>query len=215
MFQDWSVDAILAFVAANKGWGTILFGLMAFGESLAFIGVLIPATTVLIAAGALVGAGVLPFWELWVGGTLGAVMGDAVSYWIGRRLGPGVESMWPFRSRPHWLAAGERVFARWGWAAVFFGRFIGPLRATVPLAAGIMAMRHWTFQVVNIASAVVWIPILVAPGAAVSWLVAMARGGQWWQAAGLGVLLVAALVALVVFGRRHVARLLGGDDRGR
>ncbi|MEJ1157785.1 DedA family protein [Prosthecomicrobium sp. N25] len=215
MPTDWSIDAILAFIAANKGWGTLLVGLMAFGESLAFVGVLIPATTVLIAAGALVGAGALPFWEVWAGGAIGASLGDAISYWIGRRLGPGVEQMWPFRSRPHWLAAGERVFARWGWAAVFFGRFIGPLRATVPLAAGIMAMPHWTFQAVNVASAIVWIPVLVAPGAAVSWLVDLGRGGRWWEAAGLGALLLAGLAGLVLFVRRNAPRWLGDGGRAR
>lgn len=209
MPADWSVDAILAFLAANKTWGTLVFGVMAFGESLAFIGVLVPATTVLVAAGTLVGAGVLSFWEIWIGGTIGAALGDAVSYWIGRRLGPGVETMWPFRSRPHWLAAGERIFARWGWAAVFFGRFIGPLRATVPLAAGIMQMPHWRFQAVNIASAIVWIPVLVAPGAAVSWAVELGRGGRMVEAIALGVAVAAGAVLMFWLARKKLPGLLG------
>lgn len=208
---DWSVDQILAFVSTHRSWGAVLFGAMAFGESLAFVGVLIPATTVLVASGALVGAGVLPFWEIWIGGTIGAVAGDAVSYWIGRRLGPGVRTMWPFRDRPHWLAVGERVFSRWGWLAVFFGRFIGPLRATIPLAAGIVAMPQGLFQAVNVASAIVWIPVLVTPGAAVSWMVDLARAGRWDLAAGLFAALAAVLVGLFVLVRRVMPTVLGDD----
>lgn len=214
MPADWSVDALLAFASDNRGLGTLLFGLMAFGESLAFVGVLVPATGIMIAAGTLVGAGVIPFWELWIGGAVGAALGDAVSYWIGRRLGPGIETMWPFRSRPHWLAAGERVFERWGWAAVFIGRFIGPLRATVPLAAGILGMRHGLFQLVNISSAIVWIPVLIAPGAALSWVYELFREGRRAEAFALLGLVVAVVVAVFVLARRYAPRILGNGGGG-
>lgn len=209
---DISIDSILTFIEAHHEWAGVVFGLMAFGESLAFIGVLIPATTVMIAAGTLVGTGVLPFFDVFVGGTIGAVLGDAISFWVGRWLGPRAHDIWPFRRHPELLAAGERVFSRWGWAAVFFGRFIGPLRASVPLAAGILAMPHWPFQFFNTLSAVAWIPVLVAPGAAASVVYQLVGEGHVWEAGTIGVLLLVGLATAWWLIRRKAPSLARGEQ---
>ena len=68
-------------------------------------------------------------------GIAGASIGDAVSYWIGRYFKDRVPGMWPFRGNPEQLERGYRFFERWGVLSVFIGRFFGPLRASVPLAA--------------------------------------------------------------------------------
>src|SRR4051812_8748698 len=64
----------------------------AFGESFAFISLLFPGTTVLIAAGTLMSAGTLPYTPVLIGAVAGAVLGDSISYWIGRRFGGGIEA---------------------------------------------------------------------------------------------------------------------------
>ena len=53
---------------------------------------------------------------------------------------------------------------RWGLAAVFIGRFFGPLRASVPLAAGIFHMPYWHFQLANFTSAFLWAGVLLGIG---------------------------------------------------
>ena len=53
---------------------------------------------------------------------------------------------------------------RWGVAAIFIGRFFGPLRASVPLAAGIFEMPYWHFQVANFVSAFIWSASLLLLG---------------------------------------------------
>jgi membrane protein DedA with SNARE-associated domain len=53
---------------------------------------------------------------------------------------------------------------RWGVLAIFIGRFFGPLRASVPLVAGIFRMPFWPFQVANFASAFVWAAVLLTIG---------------------------------------------------
>jgi membrane protein DedA with SNARE-associated domain len=73
--------------------------------------------------------------------------------------------MWPFRDNPEQLERGYRFFARWGVLSVFIGRFFGPLRAVVPIVAGMLDMTQWKFQVANIVSAVIWLPLLLVPGA--------------------------------------------------
>jgi membrane protein DedA with SNARE-associated domain len=67
------------------------------------------------------------------------------------------------------------LFRRWGWAAVFFGRFLGPVRAVAPLMAGVARMAEWRFQVANVASALLWAPLMLLPG------YATAVGADWLQ----------------------------------
>lgn len=164
-------DEALRLIETHRAWAGVIYGLMAFGESLVIIGVLVPATGVMVATGALVGAGTVPFVDIWIGGAIGAALGDTVSYWVGRRLGPGIERLWPFSRHPETLAAARNVFAHWGWMAVVVGRFIGPLRATIPTVAGLTAMPRTTFQLANVGSAILWIPVVIFPGSmgAIAW----------------------------------------------
>lgn len=75
---------------------------------------------------------------------------------------------------------------------MFFGRFIGPLRAVVPLAAGILRMPNWLFQLNNVLSGIVWIPVLISPAAFVVWLGKLAAAGNvWWAVAGAVAVIVA------------------------
>lgn len=48
--------------------------------------------------------------------------------------------------------------------AIFIGRFSGPLRASVPLVAGMVGMSQWKFQVANVVSAFIWAGALLIPG---------------------------------------------------
>ena len=63
------------------------------------------------------------------------------------------------------IERGHRMFERYGVFAVFFGRFFGPLRAIVPLIAGATTMALIPFQLANVASALLWSAVVLAPGA--------------------------------------------------
>lgn len=206
-------DQTLDFIAANRLWAGVIFGLLAFGESMVVLGVLIPATGIMVAAGALVGAGRLPFVDLWIGGAIGAALGDALSYWIGHKLGPAAHRLWPFSAHPELLSAAERLFARWGWLAVVVGRFIGPLRASVPTVAGIAAMPNLPFQLANFGSAVLWIPVLVFPGTVGAWAWDMVMRGDVVGGTLLALVLVGASIAVYAGWRRLLPLLLEGRDR--
>src|SRR5262249_32649710 len=139
-------------------------GALAFGESLAFISLLLPAWAILVALGAVMGESGLNFWPIWVAGSVGAALGDWLSYWVGEKLWPAVAKVWPLSRNPDLLPRGEAFVTRWGALAIFIGRFSGPLRATVPLAAGIFAMPFWRFQAANFVSAFVWVAVLLTLG---------------------------------------------------
>ncbi|MCA3266751.1 MAG: DedA family protein, partial [Azospirillum sp.] len=55
-------DWVVAFVEANRVWAAPIVFVLAFGESLAFLSLLFPATVMLVGIGALIGAADLPFW---------------------------------------------------------------------------------------------------------------------------------------------------------
>jgi membrane protein DedA with SNARE-associated domain len=138
-----------------------------FGESFAFVSLLFPGTSLLIVAGTLMAAGSLPYWPVLTGAVIGAVLGDTVSFWIGHRFGGGIARVWPFTRNPALLPNGMRFFARHGGKSVFIGRFFGPVRAVIPLAAGIMRMPRDRFWFANVTSALVWAPMLLFAGDAV------------------------------------------------
>lgn len=162
--MDDIVQPMLAFVAAHGNWAGLVMFVTAFGESFAFFSLVFPGTTLLVAAGTLMSAGTLPLLPVLIGAVLGATLGDSVSFWLGRRFGDGIARLWPFSRHPDMLPRGIAFFERHGGKSVFIGRFFGPMRAVIPLAAGIMRMPRNRFRIANIGSALVWAPMLLFAG---------------------------------------------------
>jgi membrane protein DedA with SNARE-associated domain len=161
------VQPTLDFISANSGWAFPVMFITSFGESFAFVSLLFPGTSILIVAGTLMSAGSLPYWPVVAGAIIGAVLGDSVSFWLGHRYGGGIGRIWPFTRNPDLLPGGIRFFGKHGGKSVFIGRFFGPIRAVIPLAAGIMRMPRGRFWFANITSALVWAPMLLLVGDAV------------------------------------------------
>ncbi|MBI5132287.1 MAG: DedA family protein [Rhodopseudomonas palustris] len=155
---------LIDFVREHQAWAAPVVLALAFGESLAFISLLVPAWGALVAIGALVGASGISFWPVWLAGALGASLGDWLSYWFGYRYKDSVSQIWPLSKFPGLLLRGEDFVRKWGVPSIFIGRFFGPLRASVPLAAGIFEMPYWSFQVANVLSALVWSAVLLLFG---------------------------------------------------
>lgn len=133
-------------------------------ESLAIAGILVPGVVMLfvvaIAAGNI---GIDPSLAL-LAGVLGAISGDAISFYLGRRFKHSLRQLWPFSRYPEAIQMGEQFFTRHGGKSIFLGRFVGPLRAIIPLVAGMMNMNPWHFLAFNLASALAWAPFYILPG---------------------------------------------------
>jgi len=158
------VQPVIEFVREHEAWAAPVVFALAFGESLAFISLLIPAWGARVAIGALISTGSINFWPVWVAGALGAACGDWLSYWIGKKLEGAVAHMWPLSRHPELIPKGEAFIKKWGALGIFIGRFSGPLRASVPLVAGIFEMPYWRFQLANFSSAFVWAAVLLTLG---------------------------------------------------
>jgi membrane protein DedA with SNARE-associated domain len=165
---DFYVQSVIAFVRDNAAWAPPIVFALAFGESLAFISLLIPAWGALVAIGALLGTSGINFWPVWIAGSLGAACGDWLSYWVGLKLEYRVAHMWPLSRYPDMIPRGEAFMKKWGIPGIFIGRFFGPLRAVVPLIAGIFEMPIWRFQLANFSSAFVWAAVLLTLGDGIS-----------------------------------------------
>ena len=158
-------QGLVAVVRDHETWAAPICFALAFGESLAFVSFLVPATLVLVAVGGLVGQAGLAFWPVFAAAAVGAALGDWLSFWCGRRFERRVAGIWPLSRHPEMLARARRYVDSWGAVGVFLGRFLGPLRATVPLIAGFAAMPALPFQAANWGSALVWAFLVLAPGA--------------------------------------------------
>ncbi|MBM3554776.1 MAG: DedA family protein [Alphaproteobacteria bacterium] len=168
--MDALADGLIEYLRTHQAWAGPVVGVIAFLESLAVIGFFVPGWGALIAIGGLVGAGVFEPWPFLFWGTIGASAGDAISFWIARAFKSQIPHIPYFRDRPALLDRGHRLFERWGALAVFIGRFFGPARAVVPVCAGLMDMTEAKFQIANVASALVWVPVLLAYGASLGYL---------------------------------------------
>ena len=158
------IDQVGLLIEANQAWAGPIIFLLALGESMLVIGILIPATALLLFTGGLVGSGTLPAAPILLWGVAGAAVGDAVSFWLGRWVGPTI-LRWRLLKRHRTTVARARLFFyRHGFLSIFFGRFLGPIRSTIPTVAGVMGMSHWRFQIANLLSAVAWVPLMLLPG---------------------------------------------------
>ena len=158
-------DAVLAFVREYRALMPIVVFILAFGESLAFVSLVLPFWGMLVALGALVGAsGSLDFWLVLTAAAAGAALGDWFSYWLGYHYHDRIARMWPLNRYPDMLPKGRAFFDKWGVWAIVIGRFSGPLRASVPIVAGAVEMPALTFQIANWSSAFLWAFVLLAFG---------------------------------------------------
>lgn len=157
--------ATVSLVETHKAWAPLIVGVLAFCESLAFLSILVPATVLMVAIGALIGATGIPFWPAMIGGGIGAALGDWVSYEIGRHYRHEARTIWPMSRYPGMVARGEVFCRRFGAWGIVIGRFIGPARAVVPLIAGIVELPRLPFQVANWTSAFAWSFVWLAPAA--------------------------------------------------
>src|SRR5439155_19917342 len=140
----------------------------------------------------------------------GAVLGDGSAYWIGHRRQREILNTWPLTNYPRVVEESETFFHRFGSWAVFFARFVPPIRAFVPVTAGALGMPPARFYAINIPAILVRAMAHVLPGVfAVSMLHQYAgllhhehKGKHLWMLAVLGGALILAL-AIWIFRRRH------------
>ena len=157
------IDPLIAFVSAHAWLAYLTLFLAALLEAVPVIGSVIPGSTTILALSALVPGGELRLQWVLAAAVAGAVLGDGSAFWIGHRAQREILSSWPLSRYPRVIAQSEAFFNRWGALAVFFARFVPPIRAFVPITAGAAGMPPLRFYAVNIPAILLWAPLHVLP----------------------------------------------------
>jgi undecaprenyl-diphosphatase len=165
------ITLVIEWMQHHADWAYVSIFVIALVESLAIIGLFIPGVALMIGAGGLIASGILNFSITCASVFAGAVIGDTLSYWFGCYYQDRVRYYWPFIKHPHLLERGIQFFSRYGIASIALARFFGPMRAIVPLIAGMLHMPVMSFVTTNICSAVVWAPSYLLPGLGLSRLI--------------------------------------------
>jgi membrane protein DedA with SNARE-associated domain len=153
------VDTILSIVRERESWAIPIAFLVAFGESICFLSIIWPGWAILTALAFLLAASGVG-WPILIptiiAAGLGGVIGYTISYWVGHYFKDSIGSVWPFTTHPNLIPRGEEFFEEHGLLSVFFGHFIGPVRAVIPVIAGTFSMPQLPFQIANVSSAFLW-----------------------------------------------------------
>lgn len=171
------IDPLISFVSAHAWLAYLTLFLAALLEAVPIAGSVIPGSTIILALSALVAGGELRLELVLAAAIAGALLGDGSAFWIGHRAQRDILNAWPMANYPGVVAQSEAFFHRWGVLAVFFARFVPPIRAFVPITAGALGVPPLRFYPVNAAAILLWAPAHVLPGIlAVS---ALERYGGW------------------------------------
>jgi membrane-associated protein len=94
-----------------------------------------------------------------------AVIGDAVNYWIGHRLGPRVFTREDSKllNKKHLLRAQE-FYEKYGAKTIILARFVPIVRTFAPFVAGVGRMSYPKFFLYNVVGAIAWVLICVGAG---------------------------------------------------
>ncbi|RXH23157.1 membrane protein [Bradyrhizobium nanningense] len=158
------LDPLISFVSAHPWLAYLTLFLAALLEAVPVVGSVIPGSTIILALSALIPGGELMLPWVLLAAAAGALLGDGSAYWIGHRQQREILNTWPLTNYPRVVAESESFFHRFGTWAVFFARFVPPIRAFVPVTAGALGMAPAKFYAVNIPAILVWAPAHVLPG---------------------------------------------------
>lgn len=210
--EQW-LDGLTGWLGANPQWLGVAIFLVACIECLAIAGIIVPGTVLLFAVAVLAGSGVLGLGETLLLGFLGGLLGDALSYMIGKHFHQNIRRLPVLRHHPEWIGSAETYFKRYGIASLLVGRFIGPLRPMLPMVAGMFDMPLLRFIAVSLVAAAGWSIAYLLPGWATGAAMRLPLPEGFWPQAGIIFGTLAVIIGLSlstsIRDRRHGTRLIG------
>ena len=151
-------------ITQSLEWALFAVALVTFLESLALVGLLLPGTVMMASLGALVGSGELGLYPAWAAGFAGCLIGDWVSYGIGWKF-QGPLHRWKYLQKYKGLLdKTEHALHQHSMFTILVGRFVGPTRPLIPLAAGMLELPVRKFLPPNIIGCILWPPLYLLPG---------------------------------------------------
>jgi len=138
--------------------------LAALFETTIGVGLILPGSTIILFMGALAAKGYFDLGDLIWFAAIGAIIGDNINYFIGKKYGLNIFKNGFWFIKPAHFKKGEKFFEKYGSKSVFIGRFIPSIKEVIPLIAGTFGMKRAPFMVWNIFGAIGWSLVWVLPG---------------------------------------------------
>lgn len=208
------LETLTQWLAGHPQWLGLALLIVACMECLAVVGLIIPGTVLVFAIAVLAGSGVLSLGETLLLGFIGGLIGDLLSYALGRRYHQGIRSLRGLRDHPEWLVQAEHYFQRYGVASLLVGRFIGPLRPMLPMTAGMLDMPFGRFLLVSLCAAAGWSMAYLLPGWSAGAAIRLPLEEGFWSEAGIVVGALLTLIAATAFGSLRSLRWVSALSAG-
>ena len=152
------------FITQSVVYSLLAILLVTFLESLALVGLILPGTVMMAGLGALIGSGDVNFWQAWLAGIVGCLLGDWISFWLGWRFKQPLHR-WSFlKKNKALLDKTEHALHQHSMLTILIGRFVGPTRPLVPMVAGMLDLPVRKFVLPNIIGCLLWPPVYFLPG---------------------------------------------------
>jgi membrane protein DedA with SNARE-associated domain/membrane-associated phospholipid phosphatase len=199
------IEKLLGLIDLLGHWSYLIIFLASFLESAAFMGFLVPGETIVVLSGFLASQGYLKLESCISIVALGAVLGDTTGYVVGKAVGRDYfekHKRLLFLKEKH-IAKADEYFRRHGGKTVFFGRFVGFLRAMAPFAAGMSKMPYRRFLIFNASGGITWAAAFTLLGYffGQSWRLIE----KWTGRAGLFIFFIALVAAGLAFLYKKIA----------
>ena len=160
----YNIDVVLSTIEQFRTLGYWIILVMLFFDSVAFVGLLSPGTAVMMGVGFLSSQGALDIGDSIIFATVGAVLGDIFSYYLGMHAS---RKMFDDNNRflkMKYIQMGESFFSKYGSKAILIDRLVGPVRPIATFIAGMSNMDKKMFMFWSVISSTIWVMIFLLIG---------------------------------------------------
>ena len=180
-----------SFAVEHAFWSYFFVFLMAYLESFAFVGLVMPGAGFAFSVGLMAYHGVFNIYYLIVSGFIGAVLADISSFFLAKCLRDKKIFILLKKKYGFYIQKGEKFFEKYGAVSVFIGRFVGVTRPVVPFVAGLLNMNRALFVVYSLLSGILWAISYYGTG------YLFGAGLSYWNFSGLE--LTVLIIAVLIF----------------
>lgn len=148
---------------AAAGYVVILF--VVFAETGLAAGFFLPGDSLLFVAGLFAADGKFNLFALLIGVFLAAVLGDAVGYFTGAKMGPRLfKRQKSLLFRPSHLQKAQAFYDKYGGKTIIIARFVPIVRTFAPIVAGAAQMPYRQFVIFNVIGGFLWVFTMILGG---------------------------------------------------
>lgn len=156
------IDTLLAWLGGYVYLGLIF---IIFAETGLAVGFFLPGDSLLVVCGLFAAAGKLNLWIMLFTLIVAAIVGDAVGYMSGKKLGQAVFTRPKSRFfNPKHLQKAHKFYEKHGGKTIIIARFVPIVRTFAPIVAGAADMRYRDFVFYNIVGGITWVSSMLFAG---------------------------------------------------